>query len=595
MTAPAWITNSGIIATLNESDSFGFTLLYDDSLAQLEVIAGELPPGIDITPQGYISGTVQPQLADASYQFVIRLSNQDGFNDRGFCIKILNNVAAWNDPSNLGQYPSGSYVEYNFFVTDQGGQPQSFKKISGELPPGLVLNNFGKLYGVIDARLPLTVYSFTLQGSLGTTQTINRSFSITVNPGANAPPIWLTPGGSLGDITAAVPYTQQVLAKSPTSGGVNYTATGLPANLSINQTTGVISGTLVNSDTTIYTFSINANSGISNTSRLFTLNANATVVYGLGWSSVPNSTIGSIKEGQKSLLKITAESDSPWIRYEVVSGSLPAGLEIDVNTGNIWGLVQEQTATSKVSTFTVRAYNESTSITASFKITVQNAYAPNATRVFVTLYGDHKLNYIDLFTTQDILIGNVFQEGNPTLGLINYPKILLAENLDAPTPDQLANLLTGVRRTYLSFGEVEVGKAVINDHTIYEVLYRKILDDSDSTVLEQTNTHDNSVQKPGSLKNLRTRLAAQGFSGGAENLPLWMRSEQKFQDASSAPGWIPCLEFAYVQPGTGQTIANKINKNDQLQQRMFNNRMRVDRIVMEPTASNSFSQQLYFI
>lgn len=599
MTAPSWITPSGNIGTIAEGLPFNFSLNFTGSPIIIDnLIAGALPQGLTLNSLGVISGTpvLEPQTTD--YDFAIRLSNTHGFADRTFSLEVLNDTPNWGDPSNLGSYPPAAYFEYNFFVNDPGGVSQVFEKISGTLPPGLQLNSFGKLYGIVGDVAVSTLYTFTIRAILNSNQFIDKTFTFTVDPAAIAPPVWLTPEGLLGDIEQSIFGSFQVLAESPEHTAITYSAVGLPANITIDPATGIISGILVSNLSALYTFSVTATSGVSSTARVFSLNANKTTVYVINWVTQQGS-IGDIKEGDKSLLGVTATSVSPWIRYEIVSGSLPLGLSMDINTGNIWGLAQEQENIDTVFNFEVRAYNENTEIFGNFSLTLINAYNPGATRVYATLYGHDKLVFMDLFSTPEIMIGNVFQDGDPQYGLVNKPKILLVENLDNPGPDTIFSTLSGVRRTYLNFGKVLVGKAVIVNEVVYEVLYRKIYDDEAGAAQQYVAVAENTSHvpvniatvKPGSLTNIRNRLLVLGSSGDADNLPLWMQSEQTIGDPTTIPGWQPVLEFGYVKPGLGQGIADKINSNDIQLKKLYNNRIRIDRFVMEAAADNTFAPQ----
>ena len=239
--------------------------------------------------------------------------------------------------------------------------------------------------------------------------------------------------------------------------------------------------------------------------------------------------------------------------------------------------------------FQVQAYNDTTSIIGNFSLILDVNYAPGATRVYATLYGKDRLLYIDLFTSQDILIGSIFRMGDPDFGYpVNKPRILLCENLDNPSNIEIADILEGTRRTYLNLGKVEFAQAVVNNVVVYEVLYRRIIDDSAGALLQYIDPITETVINPGSLSNIRTKLITLGFSGGEENLPLWMTSEQTIGDSSSVLGWTSALEFAYVVPGAAQAIANKINSDDVSLQKLFMNRVRVDRLICEPAADTTF-------
>jgi hypothetical protein len=602
MTAPIWITPPGQIGSTLEGSSFIYNLLYTtDEAVTFELISGNLPPGLTLnTNTGAISGITGLISGQTTYEFTIRLTNASGFADNGFFITIENITPTWNNPSDLGSFAPDFYASINFSVNDPGGTTQTFEKISGTFPPGFSLNSFGNLYGIVEDITALTVYNFTIRAFLDGTF-IDQEFTLTIDPSYNSAPIWLTPAGSLGNIIAGETFSQLLLAESPQGFQVTYSTlpSALPFNLSLNTSTCVISGILSSSESIVYTFPVTATASNQSTTRIFSLNANSAIVYSIEWVT-PTGNIGTINEGDKSTLSVSASSLSPYLRYVVSSGSLPPGLTLDIVTGQIWGVAQipnPQIIGPTTYTFTVDAYDEDTSLLREFSITVNNTYAPGATRVYAALYGNNKLLFNDLFNTSEVLLDDIYRQGDPNYSLIRVPKILIVENLNVPSADQVFDALSGVRRTYLTFGKVLVGQAVVNNEVIYEVLYRRIFDssagaaESVTTLLppQPAGTPAGVTVHPGSLINIRNELiAAFGSSGGSDNLPLWMQSEQTIGDSTTIPGYVPCLEFAYVKPGTGAAIAANINANDVQLKKMFGNRVRTDRIVIEPAADNSF-------
>ena len=92
----------------------------------------------------------------------------------------------------------------------------------------------------------------------------------------NQSPIWQTSAGSLGTFNEQVSITLSALsATDPESTPVTYSlASGstLPSGISLNSSTGVISGTLPDiSSNTVYTFTINASDGFNSIPRTFSI------------------------------------------------------------------------------------------------------------------------------------------------------------------------------------------------------------------------------------------------------------------------------------------------------------------------------------
>jgi len=91
----------------------------------------------------------------------------------------------------------------------------------------------------------------------------------------NASPVWVTLAGSLGTFNEQVNITLSALSTSDSDSTVTYalqSGSSLPSGVSLNSTTGVISGTLPNITTdTTYTFTINATDGVNTIPRTFSI------------------------------------------------------------------------------------------------------------------------------------------------------------------------------------------------------------------------------------------------------------------------------------------------------------------------------------
>ena len=95
----------------------------------------------------------------------------------------------------------------------------------------------------------------------------------------NASPVWQTASGSLGTFNEQVSITLSALSATDSDSTVTYalaSGSSLPSGVTLNSTTGVISGTLpdIASDTT-YTFTINATDGLNVIPRTFSLSSKA--------------------------------------------------------------------------------------------------------------------------------------------------------------------------------------------------------------------------------------------------------------------------------------------------------------------------------
>jgi len=97
----------------------------------------------------------------------------------------------------------------------------------------------------------------------------------------NASPVWVTSSGSLGTFTEQVSINLSALSASDSDSTVTFalqSGSSLPSGVSLNSTTGVISGTLpgITSNTT-YTFTINATDGVNTIPRTFSITSRAQI------------------------------------------------------------------------------------------------------------------------------------------------------------------------------------------------------------------------------------------------------------------------------------------------------------------------------
>ena len=97
----------------------------------------------------------------------------------------------------------------------------------------------------------------------------------------NASPVWTTASGSLGTFDEQVSITLSALSATDSDSTITYAlASGstLPSGVTLNSSTGVISGTLPNISSSItYNFTINASDGVNTIPRSFSISSTAFV------------------------------------------------------------------------------------------------------------------------------------------------------------------------------------------------------------------------------------------------------------------------------------------------------------------------------
>lgn len=146
----------------------------------------------------------------------------------------------------------------NTTVVATGDAPITYALSSGSLPSGSTLSSGGTISGTAPVDGSSTTYSFTIQATDADNQDSVRSFSLTINTDvvsfsspANNTTTTATQNSPISNVT--------VTATSAAGYGVLYTSSGLPIGLSMNTSTGIISGTptVVASNTSIITATAN--------------------------------------------------------------------------------------------------------------------------------------------------------------------------------------------------------------------------------------------------------------------------------------------------------------------------------------------------
>ena len=185
----------------------------------------------------------------------------------------------------------------------------------------------------------------------------------------NASPVWQTASGSLGTLNEQVSITLSALSSTDSdSTTITYAlASGstLPSGVTLNSSTGVISGTLPNiSADTTYTFTINASDGLNTIPRAFSITSSNAI----NWSTTAGS-LGTFYELSTINLPLSAVSpDSATVTYALASGSsLPSGVSLNSSTGTISGTLPN-IATDTTYTFTINALQGPTTTPREFSI-----------------------------------------------------------------------------------------------------------------------------------------------------------------------------------------------------------------------------------
>ncbi|MBK8036990.1 MAG: putative Ig domain-containing protein [Verrucomicrobiaceae bacterium] len=299
------------------------------------VTSGSLPGGLSLnTTTGVISGTPNVEISST---VTIRATDANG------CPGTRSYTLAMSCPPitvNPGSVPVGlagtAYPSTTFSATG-GTAPYQYTVVAGSLPAGLTLTTAGVLSGTPTtangAGVSITVQARDAYNCLGT-----RAYTIKICPviTLTAPP--------LATATVTQAYSQTIVASGGTTPYTFAIASGaLPAGLSLNTATGVISGTPTALTAASFTLSATDANGCPG-SRAYTITPVCPAIT-VSPTSLPNGTVGTAYSQT-----ISATGGTGTKTFAVTTGTLPAGLTLTSG-----GLLSGTPTSITSQTFTITA------------------------------------------------------------------------------------------------------------------------------------------------------------------------------------------------------------------------------------------------
>ncbi|HYA18814.1 MAG TPA: Ig domain-containing protein [Bryobacteraceae bacterium] len=306
------------------------------------IIAGSLPAGLTLnTSTGAITGTP----AAGAYSFTVEATDSSGTPSEAACsLSIATSGGGGQGPSLTLACPSnlsltqGVYYSGNFTVTG-GTAPDVFSITAGSLPQGLKLNTAtGAVTGT-----PSGTGAFSFTGSVTDSSSPPLTAASPACTGTIAPkpkPLSLTCAASTG--TVGVPYSSAVVASGGTPPYVSYklVSGSLPPGLTLNTSTGAITGTPTKAGTYSYQIEVVDSNGAlasdgSGSGRCMSSGCSITI------QSPPPLSVkcppSSATEGKAYTGSAVASGGTAPYTYSISSGSLPNGLTLNTSTGAITG------------------------------------------------------------------------------------------------------------------------------------------------------------------------------------------------------------------------------------------------------------------
>ncbi len=286
------------------------------------VTSGTLPAGLSLNANtGIISGTPTASTGAAT-SVTVRTTDARGCQVSAvISIKVCPVIAL--SPTTLATSTAGT--SYSQTVAASGGvAPYVFTVSSGALPAGLTFSSAGALTGTptSTASASFTLTATDANGCVGT-----RNYTMV----PACPTITLSPS-TLPNGMVNSAYSQTITS----SGGVgvitfSISSGTLPAGLSLNSTSGVISGTPTS--TAASTFTVRATDSNNCTGSLSYTVTPACPVITVTPATLTTGGVGVVYSQTLS----GGGGIAPYAAWTVTSGTLPAGLALNASSGVISG------------------------------------------------------------------------------------------------------------------------------------------------------------------------------------------------------------------------------------------------------------------
>ena len=321
------------------------------------ITTGSLPNGLSLNPTtGAITGSLSSTATTQT--FTATLTDANGVTTtHSFTLTV--NVKPTIAPTALpAATQSGTYLQ-TLSVSGGTNPFGAWSVSSGTLPNGLALNTTtGTISGTVSSTATTQTFSIQITDANGVAAV--QSFTLTVN----VPPSITTttlPGATL---TGA--YSQTMVVSGGTAPYVWSVSSGaLPAGLTLNSSSGAITGSDVTGTTQTFTVTATDANGVF-ASQSLTLTVN-------GVPSITTTSLASATRTQTGYDQtLVGTGGTTYYSWSVTAGALPTGLTLNPASGVISGTVG---ASATTQTFTV-TLTDANGVTATKSLSITVNVAP---------------------------------------------------------------------------------------------------------------------------------------------------------------------------------------------------------------------------
>jgi hypothetical protein len=317
--APLSIATASPLPRATAGTVYSQTLAAAGGSGSFQWTASGLPPFLSLSANGILTGTPP---AAGSITFTVTVHDSGGLAQSAPLALTIN-------PPPLAivtaQLPGGTTgAAYNQSLAGAGGAPPLiWSIIAGSLPPGLTLAPAGAISGT-----PTAAGSFAITIQLSDSASaapVTRPLTIAVAAGLTITTVPTLPGVTLGKVYTATlaaaagapPFTWSVIAGA------------VPAGLTLNPSTGVVTGTPTATGTFAFTAQVADTASAKAAKALTVTVAPAPTI-------ITPSLPGGTRNASYSQGLAVSGGTAP-VAWTLSAGSLPPGLAIDPVTGRVSG------------------------------------------------------------------------------------------------------------------------------------------------------------------------------------------------------------------------------------------------------------------